>query len=318
MQCSAADPLRSGFLSRRQSGFRDIFKPQRLRKGWSRSENGRELGRVSRISDRATPSSHIKSAERVLAILAFLARRARPVPSMAIARECGLPRSSAYHLLSVMRSRDFVTYYPEERAWGLGVAAFEIGSAYLRSEPLERLGRPVLVELATETGETAHLAVLHGNEVLYLLKERPEGFETKLVTEVGVRLPAHLTAVGRAMLMYLPAAQLQALYPSKRPLVRRTERGPERLGELEAELRQGRVLGYAVDDQMTTPGITCIAAPVFSHESAPLAAVGITFLSASRAESERLKLARRVQQAAIVLSRGLGWHGDELGEVALR
>lgn len=89
------------------------------------------MGRVSRISD-STRSSHIKSAERVLVILAFLARRARPVPTMTIARECGLPRSSAYHLLNVMRARDFVPYYAEERAWGLGVAVFEIGSAYLR------------------------------------------------------------------------------------------------------------------------------------------------------------------------------------------
>jgi DNA-binding IclR family transcriptional regulator len=275
------------------------------------------MGRVSRISDN-TRSSHIKSAERVLVILAFLARRARPVPTMTIARECGLPRSSAYHLLSVMRARDFVTYYAEERAWGLGVAVFEIGSAYLRSEPLERLSRPLIVELASETGETAHLAVLHGNEVLYLLKERPELWATKLVTEVGVRLPAHLTAVGRAMLMHLPAAQLEALYPAKRPLVRRTERGPRQLRDLKIELEQARGLGYALDDEMTTPGITCIAAPVFSHESVPLAAVGITFLAASCGQSERLKLAQEVQQAAITLSRGLGWHGDELGEVALR
>ena len=276
------------------------------------------MGHMSRISDIAPSSSHIKSAERVLSILALLAPRARPVATMTIARECGLPRSSAYHLLNVMRARDFVTYYPDERAWGLGVAVFEIGSAYLRSEPLERLSRPLLVVLAAETGETAHLAVLHGNEVLYLLKERPEGYATKLVTEVGVRLPAHLTAVGRAMLMHLPGAQLEALYPSKHPLVRRTDRGPARLRALKVELEQARALGYAVDDQMTTPGITCIAAPVFSHERVPLAAIGITFLSASRSEAERLELAGRVQQAATTLSRGLGWHGDELGDVASR
>lgn len=264
---------------------------------------------VSRISDTTVGGAHIKSAERVLSILVFLASRARPVPTMTIARECGLPRSSAYHLLNVMRARDFVTYYPEERAWGLGVTVFEIGSAYLRSEPLERLGRPLLVELAAETGETAHLAVLHGNEVLYLLKERPEGYATKLVTEVGVRLPAHLTAVGRAMLMHLPTAQLRALYPSKRPLIRRTSRGPERLSDLKSELEQVRARGYAVDDEMTTAGIACIAAPVFSHEQLALAAIGITFLSATRSESDREELARRVRDAAGTLSRGLGWHG---------
>ena len=203
-----------------------------------------------------------------------------------------------------MRARDFVAYYPHERVWGLGVAALEIGSAYLRAEPLERLARPLLAQLAAETAETAHLAVLHGSEVLYLLKERPEGLGTKLVTEVGVRLPAHLTAVGRAMLMHLPRAQLVALFPSPRPLVLRTGHGPSRLEELERELEGARAAGYAVDDALTTPGISCIAAPVLSYEGQPLAGVGISFLLPTRDGESRDELARRVLAAGSKLSRG--------------
>jgi hypothetical protein len=85
-----------------------------------------------------TASSTVKSAERLLDVLGLLARHTRPVPTMAIARECAIPKSSAHHLLNVMRARNFVTYYEAECAWGLGVAVFEIGSAYLRSEPLQR------------------------------------------------------------------------------------------------------------------------------------------------------------------------------------
>jgi len=261
-------------------------------------------------------SKSVKSAERAMEVLVFLAGRAKPVPTMVIAAECALPKSSAYHLLNAMRARDFVTYFPAERAWGLGVAALEIGSAYMRSDPLERAGRRLLIELAEATGETAHLAVLQGTDVLYLLKERPEHFSTRLVTEVGVRLPAHLTAVGRAILMHLRDTQLHALYPSGKPLPRRTNRGPQRASDLLEELAGARRRGFAVDDQMTTPGISCIAAPVFSHDERPLAAVGITFLSASRDERARASLGRQVVDVAARLSRTLGWQGHRRSSAA--
>jgi hypothetical protein len=94
-------------------------------------------------------------------------------------------------------------YAGEERRYGLGVAAFEVGSAYLRQDGLERLARPLLRELVDAVGGTAHLGVLDGRDVLYLGKE--QGAEPAvLVTEVGVRLPAHLTASGRALLAHDP------------------------------------------------------------------------------------------------------------------
>lgn len=64
-------------------------------------------------------SSNVKSAARLMSVLELLARQARPVPTMTIARECSIPKSSAHHLLNEMRSRDFVTYYEVERAWGV-------------------------------------------------------------------------------------------------------------------------------------------------------------------------------------------------------
>lgn len=135
----------------------------------------------------------VPAARRALAVLRLLASAAGPMPASAVARELGIPRSSAYHLLNEMAAEGFVTHLPEERLWGLGVAAFEIGSAYLRQGPLERLARLPLRRLVDRTGEIAQLGVLHGAETLYLLKEQPPRHHT-LVTDVGVRMPAHLTA----------------------------------------------------------------------------------------------------------------------------
>jgi DNA-binding IclR family transcriptional regulator len=258
---------------------------------------------------RTANSSTSKSAERLLDVLELLARRTRPVPTMTIARECGIPKSSAHHLLNVMRARNFVIYYENERAWGLGLAAFEIGSAYLRSEPLQRLGRPMLVELTQMTGDTAHLAVLHGTDVLYIDKEIPPGPAPKLVSEVGVRLPAHLTAVGRAILAELPEQQIRALY-AQHPLVLRTGLGPATLNALLRELVSVRLAGFAHEDEMTTPGIGCLAAPVFSHEGLPVAALGVTFLAAQRGPVEIQQLAPTICELSARLSANLGYRPD--------
>jgi len=248
----------------------------------------------------------VKSAERVLEVLTLLAQHTRPVPTMTIARECAIPKSSAHQLLNVMRARNFVTYYEAERAWGLGVASFEIGAAYLRSEPLQRLGRPILSKLTQQTGDTSHLAILHGTEVLYIDKEEASGPAPKLVTEVGVRLPAHLTAVGRAILAELAEAQVRALY-AQQQFVHRTGRGPASVSELLAELAEVRLRGFSHEDEMVTPGIACVAAPVFSHERVPVAAVGVTYVSAQRDAPDIEALADVVRTMAARLSINLGY-----------
>jgi DNA-binding IclR family transcriptional regulator len=250
-------------------------------------------------------SSTIKSAERTLDVLQLLSSSLRPVPTMVVVRECGIPKSSAHHLLNVMRGRGWVTYYEEDRAWGLGAAAFETGSAYLRSQPLQRLGRPVLRALTVGTGLTSHLAVLHGADVLYLDKELVAGSALRLVTEVGVRLPAHLTAVGRAILAWLSPAQVRALYP--RPvLLRRTEAGPLTIARLLDDLAEVRERGYALEVGLTTPGIGCVAAAALSHEGYPIAAVGLTFDARRHQGAARDELTEVVRAAAERLAVAMG------------
>ncbi|MGH2990236.1 MAG: IclR family transcriptional regulator [Microbacterium sp.] len=248
-----------------------------------------------------------RSAQRALSVLVLLAQRLRPLPTMTIARDLGIPKSSTHHLLNTMLEQGFVTYYEAEHAWGLGVRVFEIGSAYVRSAPLQRLGRPVLARLTDALGETAHLAVLHGCDVLYIDKEQAGGSAPQLVTEVGVRLPAHLTAVGRAILAGVPEAQVKALFANQ-PLVQRTGTGPTSVSRLIDELVDVRDAGYAVDREMVTPGIACVAAPVLSHESVTLAAIGVTFLSAKYSARDLERIAARVREASQGLSHSLGWN----------
>ena len=179
----------------------------------------------------------VPAATRALRVLRYLARQPDPVTLDRLAAEVGLPRSTAYHLVTAMIEEGFVVHLAEEHRYGLGVAAFEVGSGYARQEPLQRITRRHLAALVDAVGQSAHLAVLHGRDVLYVLEERAPG-RPPLVTDVGVRLPAQLTASGRAVLAALPAPQVRALFPDRSAFVDRHGVGPT-LAERAADPARG-------------------------------------------------------------------------------
>ena len=265
-------------------------------------------------------------------MLQLLARQSGPVPAATLARTLGLPRSTTYHLLAELGRAGFVVHLPEERRYGLGVSAFEIGTAFLRQEPLARLARPVLARLVDDVGQSAHLAVLHGREVLYVVEERAPG-RPSLVTDVGVRLPAQLTASGRAVLGHLSAAQVRALFPDAAAFVERYGTGPRSLSALRRLLVDVRRNGWAHEDGDVTVGqvdvgalgapalaaphaagedvdhlVAVVAVAVHDHTGRPVAGAAVTFAASELDAAARERLARRVQSAAGRLTRRIGGH----------
>lgn len=204
------------------------------------------------------------------------------MPASRIAADLGLARSTTYHLLTAMAAEGFVVHYPEERTWGVGVAAWEVGQGYTRQEPLARLARIPLARLVDQVGQSAHLAVLHGPDVLYIHEERAPG-RPPLVTDVGVRLPAHLTASGRAILAGLPRAQVRALFPTAAAFVDRTGAGPRTPSELQRLLTEARRRGHATEDSEVTPGFASVAVAINSPSN--LAAIAVTWEAAAAPDS---------------------------------
>lgn len=218
----------------------------------------------------------VPAAHQVLAILSYLARQAGPTSAVTIARDLGLPRSTTYQLLATLAATGFVVHLADERRYSLGVVAYELGSGYSRQAPLQRVARVPLARLVDHTGHSAHLAVMHGREVVYVIEERAPG-RPPLVTDVGVRLPAHLTASGRAMLAALPVAQVSALFPQPNVFVSRHGVGPGSPSALRRLLVATRRRGHAVEDGEVTPGFASIAAAVLDHAGHPVAGVAVTF-----------------------------------------
>lgn len=250
----------------------------------------------------------VPALRKGLRVLEVLAARPTPLSAASVARELGLARSTVYDLLGELAAAGFAQHLPAQRRWGLGVRAFEIGSGYLRGQPLEHLGRPVVHRLADAAGPvsgTAHLGVLHGNQVLYLVKDRCATYGPTLVTDVGVRLPAPLTATGLALLAHLPFAQVRALFDG--PFVTRTGRGPTSLAGLRADLRAVSARGWAIEHGRVSVDTASVAVAAFDHAGRPLAALGVTIRHAcDGCDEDFAALAASTASAAAALTTAVG------------
>ncbi|MGN5732045.1 IclR family transcriptional regulator [Arthrobacter psychrochitiniphilus] len=217
----------------------------------------------------------VPAARNVLAMLRYIASQAGPVGAASIARDVELPRSTTYHLLSALIDDGFVVHLPEERKYALGVTAHELGTGYSRQVPLQRLARFPMAHLVERSRRTAHLAVMHGREVIYVIEERAKRQAT-LVTNPGVRLPAHLTASGRAMLATMPAEQLDALYPGPEAFPQRYENGVHSVQALKELLALVRERGFSWEEDEVTNGFSSLAVPVLDRSGHALASVTLT------------------------------------------
>lgn len=252
--------------------------------------------------------ANVPAARRAMAVLRALAGAPDPMTAAALARELGLPRSSTYHLLAAMAEDGFVLHYPEEQRWGIGVSAFELGVAYLRHDPLERQARPLLRQLVRrlpgDLPAVAHCGVLRGRETLYVATE-PSSRRVTIVAEVGVRLPASLTASGRSMLARLPAAQIRALFPDRAAFVVRTDRGPTTPAQLRDLLDLERRAGVSVEEGLVTAGLASVATAVVDRAGHPVASVGVTVRQEDLDHAVSTLLADRCRRTAGQLQRRL-------------
>jgi DNA-binding IclR family transcriptional regulator len=252
-----------------------------------------------------SPHAHgvTPAAERTLDILEFIATHGETRAAM-LAQTLDIPRSSVYQLLDVLERHGFVTCLKDRHTYGIGLKTFEMGSAYSRQHRVSRIAHPVLARLVDDTGENGHLAVLHGSQIVYVLEERAAG-RPPLVSGVGVRLPSHLTASGRAMLAGLSQAQVDALYPNRAAFVDRTGVGPKSPRDLRALLNAIRLTGFAEEHGDVTPGFDSYAVAVRDYNGYPIAGLALTFVS-NALGSERLDALRnRLKLAGEELSRDL-------------
>ncbi|MFI6480890.1 IclR family transcriptional regulator [Nonomuraea sp. NPDC050663] len=197
----------------------------------------------------------VKSAARALDILEDLAANGQ-ASLHELTTRLGLPKSSLHALLRTMEGRGWVETDASGTLYGLGIQALLVGSAYLDGDLVVGRTAPLLDDLAQATGETVHLARLEGSHVVYTAK-RESVHPLRMFSAVGRRLPVYSTALGRALLADMDDEQARAaLPPAIEPVTPHTITDPDKIMSLLPEVRQR---GYAVENEESCVGLTCIA-----------------------------------------------------------
>jgi IclR family acetate operon transcriptional repressor len=233
--------------------------------------------------------------DRVLAVLAELARHADGASLEELTRAVASPKPTVHRALAALCRFGFATRHGHGR-YVLGDEFLRLAFAHHEARPDHLRIAPVLTTLAERYGETAHYAVLDGHTVVYRAKVDPPAGALRLSSTVGGRNPVHSTAVGKLLLAYaLTDDDAVTAWVRDRPLAQYTPRTLTSAEALATELRAIRGLGYAVDDQENEPGIVCLAVPVFlTSPTRPSGAVSIS------APVSRTPLATLVAEVAAI------------------
>jgi IclR family acetate operon transcriptional repressor len=250
---------------------------------------------MSRKLLRVTAS--VQSLDRGLSILEAVGQSSEPVAIKELTALLGIDRSNVFRLANTLRERRFLAHPEGRREYVLGPSAWRLARRYGRSR-LIALCHAHVRALAEKTGETAHLGVREGSQVLFLDHHVAEGQIVTVAGQTGQYLPLYNTAHGKALIADCDLAELKGIFAGVplRAATRRTIVSLERLALACAKIRAE---GIATDDRESLEEIRCVAAPVRDSEGRIVASVGISapttrfpttrFATAGRQVSETAK-----------------------------
>jgi len=226
----------------------------------------------------------VRSLERGLAVIRAFNAEHPELTLSEVARICDLTRATARRFLLTLVDLGYVR--TDGRRFALTPRVLELGYAYLSSVSLPEIAEPHLEKLVAQVHESSSICVLDGNDVVYLCRVPTSRIMTVSIN-VGTRLPAFATSVGRVLLAHLPESELAArLDRSPFPaFTRKTITDP---AALRAELARVRAQGYAIVDQELEDGLRSVAAPIHDRAGTVIAAISVS-IHACRASVDDIR-----------------------------
>jgi IclR family transcriptional regulator, acetate operon repressor len=219
---------------------------------------------------RNKPDYPLRSVDNALTLIRLLRDRG-PLRLTDASAALGISRSTAHRLLAMLEYHGFAHQDPDTRAYAAGTGQVDLRAA----------ARPALEALRAEVGETVHLVALRDADVEFVDSvETAQGL--RVGSRVGIRMPAHCTAAGKAILAGLTPDELRRRYPSGR-LERMTTRSLPSLKRLEAELAAVRERGYATNFAESEADVAAVAVAIPGAEHSITVSAPVTRLAPDRA-----------------------------------
>lgn len=263
----------------------------------SLNEKPEETGSVQKVAGTQTML-------RGLNILECVASGITDVKS--ISKELNTPRSTIHRMLNSLVNEGYLHNVPY-RGYSLGYKLILLGTRAREQRPLTALAQPYLEELATFTGDTAHLGIREGAEVFYLSKvSGGKGLEMR--SRIGQRMPLASTGIGRALMLDLSSEEWRRFYDEAVQL-RKGDTERPKLPPWQRYLKDMQNYagqGWVMDMEENEIGIRCVGAPVRDVNGGIVAAISVASVIFYMPESRMLELGPKVQQTARQISMTLG------------
>jgi DNA-binding IclR family transcriptional regulator len=214
------------------------------------------------------------SVERALQILETLDSSRRGLNISELSRRLRLPKSSTHVIVTTLERLGYVQKRAGTLHYSLGLKAYALGHSMTKNVSISELALPHMRALVDQVHLSAQLAVLDGEQGVYIQKVEAPGL-IKIDTYIGRRMDLHCTAVGKVILAFGAADVLERIL-AKQVYIRHTRNTITSPKLMQREVLRIRKLGYAVDDEEEEPGVRCIAVPIYHVNGGFAAGLSVT------------------------------------------
>lgn len=214
-----------------------------------------------------------QSFSRSIGVLQMIADASSPMTRAELLQHCGLTRPTLYRIIASLEAEGLIEAAGDNR-YGLGGRLVSLARTALAQTDVRRLAEPVLADLRDATGETVHLAVRSGDELVYI--DKMESREAvRMASTIGTRVPFHSSSVGKAFLAAMPVSEADELIDRLEMLPITSHTNTDRSG-LRTTVQRARQQGYIRDDQENELSIICFGAPIYRAPNQPAASVSVS------------------------------------------
>ncbi|MEM7042513.1 MAG: IclR family transcriptional regulator C-terminal domain-containing protein [Pseudomonadota bacterium] len=251
-------------------------------------------GRPKRETAADKAPGQVQALTRALTIINTLAESGDGMILADIAQTVGLAPSTAHRLLTTMQQQRFVRFDPGSNLWQVGVQAFLVGNAFLRTRDVVQMARPFMRRLMEESGETVNLAIEDQGEAIYMSQVECRQL-MRAITRPGGRVLMHCSGIGKAILATKSDSEVRKIL-QKHGLPKVTEKTLHKPADLKADLKTIIERGYSIDDEENAIGLRCVAAVIRDEHGEALAGISLSGPMA-RITDDRLPILGQMVQA---------------------
>jgi IclR family KDG regulon transcriptional repressor len=266
-----------------------------------------DVDKLSKKCSKSQPKNNyeVQSVGRAIQILESIYFNKCEMGITELSRELDLSKSTVHRLISTLGKHGFVQQKPDNGKYRLGWRLFEIAQEVPKRMGLTSLSNSFLKELKQKTGETAILAILDGKETVYIDKVETNHV-LKMEIDIGSRLPAYCTALGKVLLCEYSEEALEELYRGDE-FKRHTMNTICTLEQLKQELENVRVRQYAIDDEELSLGFRCVGIPIRDVTGQIVAAISAGGPSSRLTKTKIMELIPTIMDVASQFSVALGY-----------